>query len=281
MPARQIRPQGLLPGPGRRLPPGEHRQRLGDDALRFGQPARPRVGAGQAPAVRVDDAQPTTAQRGHVLPGRRVGPHLGVHGGGEDHGGRRRQDRRGQHVIGATGRDPGQQVRRGGGHHDQVGPLPHRDVLDGGGILEQAAAHRAPGDRGERRGTDEAQRGLRGEGADLVPGLPQETDDEGRLVGGDGAGHADDDAPRAGRSGSWCGHGRLLAGGPGCAGTSSGLRRQRLRTGSRRGSWRTARPRPPRRAWRRRAGCRRTCPPPRRAAPSRPRRAGCGPHRPG
>ena len=274
-------------------PIGERGQRLGDDALRLGQSSPPRVGAGQAPGVRVDDTQTAAAQRVHIVPSRGIGPHLSVHGGGQDHGGRRRQDRGGQQIVGASGRDPGQQIGRGGDDHDEIGPLPHRDVLDTRGVVEDTAAHRSPGDRGECRLADEAERGLGRERTDLVPRPAQETDDEGGLVGGDGTGYADDDALRPGRDCIGSRHARTPTGGlvrtgsgrtgpGGAAPGASGLRCwNALRTGSRRGSWWPERPRPAR-TWstRRREEYRRTCPPQPRAGPYRPRPAEHGPHRP-
>ena len=196
MPARQ------RSAPGRPRPArpsiSEHGQRLGDNALRIGQPTLPRVGTRQASGIRVDDAQATALQRGHVLPGRRIGPHLSMHGGGKDHGGRRRQNRGSQQIVGTTGRDPCQQVGRGRGHHNKVRPLSHRDMFDGSRVVENTAAHRPPCDRCQSRRADEAQRGIRCDHANLVPRLSQTTDHERGLVGGDGTGHPDDNTPRTG-----------------------------------------------------------------------------------
>ena len=178
-------------------------QGLGDDPVGLGQPPDPGVLARQAPGVGGEHRQSTATQRGDVLLGGRVEPHLGVHGGGQQHGRGGGEDRRGEQVVGPSRRDTGQQIRRRGSDHHELRPLPHRDVLDGGGIVEDARRHRSAGNGSQRGSPNESQRRLGGHRLDLVSGFPQSSDDERGLVGSDGTGHPDDDASRFGGCGLW------------------------------------------------------------------------------
>ena len=133
------------------------------------------------------------AQRGHVVDGGRVQPHLGVHRRREQHRTSGREQRRGQQIVGPAGYRPGQQVGGGRRHHDQVGLLAELNMRHLGNVVEDAGVDRLTGQRLKGGGPDEAQRGFGGDDADLMTGLGELTDDGARLVGGDASGDADDD----------------------------------------------------------------------------------------
>ena len=170
-------------------------QQLGErgDLLGLGQPACAAVGAGEPAGRGFEHDGAAAAQRRDVVDGRRVQPHLGVHRRREQHRTSRGQQRRGQQVVGTAGDGAGQQVGGGRCDDDEVGLLADADVRHLVDVLEDAGVHRVPGQRLERGGADEAQRGLGGNDADGVAGLGELTDHRARLVGGDAAGDADDD----------------------------------------------------------------------------------------
>ena len=85
---------------------------------------------------------PRRAQRGDVGDGGRVGPHLGVHRGRDQHRTSGGQQRRGEQVVGAAGGGPGQQVGGGRGDDDQVGLLADPDMRHLGDVGEHAGVHR-------------------------------------------------------------------------------------------------------------------------------------------
>ena len=170
-------------------------QQLGErgDLLGLGQPACAAVGAGEPSGRRLQDDRTAAAQRGHVVDGGRVKPHLGVHRGREEHRTSRGEQRGGQQVVGTTRDGPRQQVGGGRGDHDEVGLLPDPDVWHLVHVIPDAGVDRVAGQRLERRGADEAQRGLGRNDTDGMARLGQLTHDRGRLVGGDATGDADDD----------------------------------------------------------------------------------------
>ena len=105
-------------------------QQLGErgDLLGLGQPACAAVGAGEASGRRLQDDRAPTAQRGDVVDGGRVKPHLGVHRGREEHRTSRGEQRGGQEVVGTARDGPRQQVGGRRGDHDEVGLLPDPDM---------------------------------------------------------------------------------------------------------------------------------------------------------
>ena len=125
-------------------------QQLGQrgDLLRLGQPAGAAVGAGEPAERGFQHDRPAAPQGGHVVDGGRVLPHLGVHRRGEQHRTSRREQGRGQQVVGAAVRRAGQQIRGGRRHHDQVGLLAELDVRHLRDVVENArcapAGRRAP-----------------------------------------------------------------------------------------------------------------------------------------
>lgn len=112
-------------------------------------------------------------------------PHLGVHRRREQHRTPRRQQRRGQQIVGSTGRRAGQQVGGGRRHYDQIGLLAEVNMRDRRNVGENVGAHRLTGERLEGRGTDEAQGGFGGNDSDAMTGLGELTNNRARLVGGD------------------------------------------------------------------------------------------------
>ncbi len=146
------------------------------DLLGLGQPSCAAVGAGEPAGRRFEDDGAAAAQRGHVVDGGGVEPHLGVHRGCEQHGTSGGQQRGGQQVVGAAGDGAGQQVRGGGRDDDEVGFLPDPDMRHLVDVVPNAGVTGLPGQRLEGRGADEPQRGLGGNDADVVAGLGELTD---------------------------------------------------------------------------------------------------------
>lgn len=173
----------------------------GDDLLGLRQAPQAGVPAGQTTGVGINDRQAALTQHCHIVPGGGIEPHLGVHSRCQDDGGLSGQDRRSQQIIGPPRTHPRQQVRRGRGDQDQLGPLGHSHVLHRGRVIEDTGGHGLPADRCQCRRPDETQRRLGGHHLDLVPGLTPQSNDKGHLVGGNGTGHADDDAPRRPKGG--------------------------------------------------------------------------------
>ena len=101
------------------------------------------------------------------------------------------EDGLGQDVVGEPVGEPGHRVRGQGRDHDQVGALQVRVGIGG---------RRPARERVERLGRDEPLRPARRKRQDVVPGGDEQPDELTRLVGGDAAGDAEDDA----------GHGDIL-----------------------------------------------------------------------
>ena len=167
-------------------------------AISAGSGSRP--GPVSRPVSRPEAGSMTTdaavAQQRHVVPRGRVLPHLGVHRGREQHRAAGREQRGGQQVVGAAVRGAGQQVRRRRGDDHEVRLLAQLDVRDRRDVGEHPGVHGLPGQRLERGGADEPQRRRRGQHADRVPGLGQPPEQLARLVGGDPAGHPEQDPGR-------------------------------------------------------------------------------------
>ena len=170
-------------------------QKLGEcgDLLRLRQPARAAVRAGEPPECRFEHHSATAPQRGHVVDGRRVLPHLGVHRRCEQHGTSRREQRRGQQIVGPARNGASQQVGSGRRDDHQIGTLADGDVRHLRDVLEHPGLYRLAGQRLEGGGPDEAQCGCGRDDADLVARLGELTNDGGGLVCGDTPGDADDD----------------------------------------------------------------------------------------
>ncbi len=170
-------------------------QQLGQrgDLLGFRQPAGAGVGTRQPTGRRFQDDRAAAAQRGDVVDGGRVKPHLGVHGGCEQHGTSRGQQRRGQQIVGAARHGAREQVCGGRGDHNEVGFLADSDVRHLMDVVPDAGMDRLAGKGFEGGGADKTQRGLGGDDLHGMAGLGELTDHGRRLVGGDASGDADDD----------------------------------------------------------------------------------------
>jgi hypothetical protein len=180
---------------GEIAPASEHGGRHGDDARGFGQPARAQVTAREPPGLRVDDVDAAPPQRREILLDRGVLPHLGVHRGRDQHRRARREERRGQQVVGDAGGVLAEQLRRRGRDDDQVGRLTEARVRDGLGRVEQRGAGRLRRERGERQLADEAERVAGEHRGDVGARVDQAPADLDRLVGGDPAADAEHDPP--------------------------------------------------------------------------------------
>ena len=173
------------------------------DLGRVGQPALAGVHAGEPADGGLDDDGAAAAQRGHVLPGGGVLPHLGVHGGREDHRAAGGEQGVGEQVVGEAVRGLGEQVGGGRGDHDQVGVLPDPHVRDLVDVVPDLGGDGLPGQRRPGRLADEVQRGLGGHHPDVVAGLGEPAQQLARLVGGDAAAHPQHDLRRACRPWPW------------------------------------------------------------------------------
>ncbi len=98
-----------------------------------------------------------SGQPAQVLLGRRVGVHVQIHGGGDDHRAAGGEVGRQQQVVGDAGRHFGQCIGRGGGDQVAVGPFAERDMGIPGPVLgvEELHEDRVSGERGHRQGRDE------------------------------------------------------------------------------------------------------------------------------
>jgi hypothetical protein len=153
---------------------------------------------GELPGLRTDEVDPARAQQGEIGLGRRVAPHVDVHGGREEHRGPGRQKDRRNQVVGETMGHLRHQVRRGRSDDDELGPIGETDVVDLALLtgVEEIAAHDPARQALENQGRDESL-GLRGQGtAHFVAGLPKRAQELGRLVGGDASRDREQDATR-------------------------------------------------------------------------------------
>ena len=165
-------------------------QRPGCDLLRVGQAPRARIAAGKMPDGRRHDPHAPALEGGLVLAHRRVLPHLGVHGGAEQHRGPRGEQGGRQQVIGQAGGVASHEVRRGRHHQDQVGALPQSGMGDRRVLVPQRGLRRLRSQGGERQRTDETGGFLGQDRHDMCPGVDQQPAYLHGLVGGDAAADA-------------------------------------------------------------------------------------------
>ena len=163
------------------------------DLFGLRQPSGAAVGPGESAGRRFEDDCAATAQRGYVVDGGGVEPHLGVHRGCEQHGTSGGQQRGGQQVVGPAGHAAGKQVRGGRRDEDEVGFLPDANMRDLVDVVPDSGVDGVTRQGLEGRGADETQRGLGGNDADMMAGFGELPDHGARLVGGDASGDADDD----------------------------------------------------------------------------------------
>ncbi len=178
MPALEVRLGGA---------PGQHAATDLEDLRRVGQPALAGVDAGEPADGGLDDDGAAAAERGHVLLGGRVLPHLGVHGGREDDRAAGGQERVGEQVVGEAVGGLGEHVGRGGRDDHQVGVLADADVRYLVDVVPDLRRDRVAGQGGPGRGADEVQRGGGGHHADVVARLREPSQQLTGLVGGDAA----------------------------------------------------------------------------------------------
>jgi hypothetical protein len=91
-----------------------------DDAGGVGQSPGADVAAGQPPGLGIDNVYAPAAQQGQVVLHRRVFPHLGVHGRGQQDGGPGGQQGGREEVVGDAGRVVADDPGRGRRHHHEV-----------------------------------------------------------------------------------------------------------------------------------------------------------------
>ena len=167
-----------------------------DDRRRLRQTADAGQPRGELADLRLDDEVAEVAERGDVALGRRMRPHPGVH--------RRRHDHRraagagdgGQRVAHQAGGQLADEVRGRRGEHDGIGRLGQLDVRD---LLVAVELHdvvedRPMGEGLEGQRPDESRRRGGHRDVDHRAALAEHPDEGDRLVGGDAARDADDDA---------------------------------------------------------------------------------------
>ena len=167
----------------------------GDDGRRVGQAPGAGVRAGEPTLGRLQDDDAPLAELGDIAPGRRVLPHLGVHGRGQhDRAPRGEQHIRQQVVRDAVG-GAGDEIGGGRDDEDEIGLLAQADVPDLVGPIPDGGGDGSAGQRRPGRLADEVQCGSRGRDRDVVARLAQTAQDLDGLVGGDAAGHPKNNRP--------------------------------------------------------------------------------------
>ena len=136
---------------------------------------------------------PASGEERDVRLGRRILPHLGVHGRGEHHRRHTRENRGAEQVVGEAGGELRDRVRRRRGNDNEFGALTDGHVPNLCHTLVEVGVHRVAADRLECGPADKAERGLGGYHLHRVPREHERTHDTDSLVGRDPAGDADDD----------------------------------------------------------------------------------------
>ncbi len=114
-------------------PPVQHRQHRIGDSFSFRHAAGAQHATGQRTFVRANHSVAALAQDLEVCLRCRVVPHVGVHGGRQDHWTGEGEVRGGQEVVRDPVRELRQQIGGRGGDDQQVALLGHADMLDGAG----------------------------------------------------------------------------------------------------------------------------------------------------
>jgi hypothetical protein len=144
---------------------------------------------GELALLRPDQLDAALAEERGICLRRRVLPHAYVHGRGGKHGAADGEDRLRQDVVGESVGELGERVRRERGDDEQVGVREVRiEVarrLSAGERLERVRGHEALRVRGEQR-------------RDLVAVLDEQPQELARLVGGDSAGHTEENPSHEG-----------------------------------------------------------------------------------
>ena len=158
------------------------------------------LGFGQAPGSGVGARQPShcwlhhrvavLAEGGDIVLDEAVVPHLGVHGGGEEHRAGGHEEGGGEHVVGGPGGDTGEEVRSGGDDDHEVCGGADGDVPHLGDAGENAGGCGLPGEGFQGGGADEIFGCGGGDGGDGVPGFGELANDHAGFVGGNAAADA-------------------------------------------------------------------------------------------
>ena len=159
-------------------------------------PTQPQAsGPRSGPTVANAPAAVGAQQPRQVRLGDRVLPHVDVHGRRQQHRRARRQHHRRQQIVGHAGREARDRVGGRRRDDDQVGLVGQADVPDLRllGQVEELAPHRVARQRLHRERRDELRRGLGEDHPHVGARLDQQAAELGRLVGGDAAGHPQDD----------------------------------------------------------------------------------------
>jgi hypothetical protein len=165
------------------------------DRLRLAHAAGAVLALGQLTALGADQLGSALAQAGRVLLRRRMLPHANVHGRGREDRAAESERRLREHVVGEPVRELRQRVGRERRDHQEVGVGQMR--------IEVAGAF-APREGLEGMTRDEPFGVGREERRHLVPVLHEQPQELARLVGGDTAGHAEENPRHAGRLRATC-----------------------------------------------------------------------------
>ena len=180
-------------------------QQDGDRRRQFArvrQSAGSGVGPGQSADVGVEHHRAASAQQCDVVAGRGMLPHLGMHGGGEQHRGAGGQQHVGEQVVGPAAGGASQQVSRSRRDHDQVALLSNPYVRHLVGVAPHVIVDRMPRQSLPGRHPDETQRTRGGDHHDVVPVGSEPPQQLTGLVGGNAARHPEGDAAHGSVSGS-------------------------------------------------------------------------------
>ena len=176
---------------------GRRKNPLGglDDVIRLGEPALADPAAGEIAGAGVDEPYAAVGQRLQVRADGVVLEHVGVHRRSEQHRSARRQIERAEEIVGDAGGELADDVRRRGRDEQQRGVGGQGDVLDVGigAGRPLRGDDAAPRDGFERHLADETARRARHHRRDLVAALLQAARDFDRLVGADSARYAQRD----------------------------------------------------------------------------------------
>jgi hypothetical protein len=178
------------------VPPGEQSGfDRRHDRLLVRQAALPDFARGQRAFDRLEDGHAARPQLPDVILHRRVVPHAAVHGRRHDQRAARRQGHRAQQVVAEPERQPGQRVGRGGRDDEQIGLFRQGQVKHLLMRGEQVGGHRLAGQHFKGQRGHELRRGLRHDNGHVGAFPQQRAQQFDRLVGGDAAGDAQQDAP--------------------------------------------------------------------------------------
>ena len=167
-----------------RLPGVRAAARRARDLGRLGHPAHAPLALGRLALVGPDELDAAREQRLGVRAGRRVRPHARVHRRRDEHRAAVGERRLGEEVVGEAVRELRERVRGARRDDEQVGARQ---------VEVEVLRRRAPRERREGLGADEALGARRDERDHLVPVLHEQARELARLVGGDPAGDAEED----------------------------------------------------------------------------------------